>query len=110
MSYLVEISQPAEDDFHAIYSYIAARSAEGAVRWKEAFEQAIESLETMPLACSLAAENDDHDAEIRQFAFNTRSGVVYRGLITIVEQTVHILHIRGSGQNPMTQDELQLPH
>lgn len=109
MSYTVTYLDSASNDLAELQSYISQYSIAGAWSWLQAIDLAIEQLKNNPLANSLAPEDKDHEAEIRQFFFKTRKGRTYRGLFTIVDQTVYILHLRGPGQDLLPQDELSLP-
>ncbi len=110
MNHRVEVSSEATSNYWELYEFIAEQSPQGAHAWAEALKQSLESLQRQPLACSIAPENDDHDAEIRQFFFRTRHGRTYRGLIWINELTVYVLHLRGPGQDLISPDDFQLPH
>jgi plasmid stabilization system protein ParE len=109
MNYSIETLTDAKNDFTRFFTYIAERSPQGAASWANAFDRTIQSLKTLPLACSLAPEDEDHDAEIRQLFFCTRHGLTYRALITVTGSTVYVLHIRGPGQDVMSAADVVLP-
>jgi len=58
----------------------------------------------MPLRCSLAFENNFFELEIRQLLYGKGKNI-YRILFTVTEQTVYILHVRHSAQQPLSPDE-----
>ena len=79
MKFEVHTLPRAELDAAEIFSYISGRSADGALRWLNALEQAIELLaQGNPEACSLDAEDDISERTIRQFFFKTRRWRTYR--------------------------------
>jgi hypothetical protein len=59
--------------------------------------------------CGLAPEDAEHDSEIRQIVFKTRSGLPYRALFTIDGDQVHVIHVRGPGQDLIMPGNLRLP-
>lgn len=44
--------------------------------------------------------------EIREFLFKTRRGRVFRGVFVILDDEVHVLHVRSSDRGPLTAEEL----
>lgn len=106
MSYRVTIMPQAASDFEGCFGYIFNRSHQGAVALRDAFGKAMKSLEDDALAHGFAPENGDHPVEIRQILFRTRRN--YRAIYTIQNQDVHVLHVRGPGQDLVSPDELQL--
>jgi plasmid stabilization system protein ParE len=108
MTYHVETTNEAKANRAKCFDYIAERSPAGALRWIEAYEQAVESLFENPHT-SLAPESQDHEEEIWQRLFKTRHGLQYRPLFLIRDDTIYILHVRGSGQDLMAPDELEKP-
>jgi hypothetical protein len=66
-------------------------------------------LEESANSCPLAAENEHVDFEVREILFKTRRGSFYRILFTIRENTVFVLHVRGSGQEFVAATEIRDP-
>jgi hypothetical protein len=54
----------------------------------------------------LAPESDELNIELREKIFKTRQGRPYRLLYTIVGREVFILRVRGSGQSPVTAEDI----
>lgn len=104
-----KIMDTAKGEYAAMLDYIAARSSRGATAWADAFDQALRKLKSNPLKCPLAPESADHARELRQFLFKTRKGQTYRGIFTVEDQLVYILHLRGPGQDLIEPHELELP-
>ena len=89
---------------------IAERSAEGAERWLDALEKALDSVANSPESYSLAEEADAFPHHtIRQFFFRTRRGRTYRGLFTVVGKEVRVLRLRGPGQDLVAPEDVALP-
>lgn len=109
MTFNVEFSDEAERNVREIRDWIAWRSRDGAWRWLEALEQATSQLGSSADSFALAPESDVFDAELHQILFATRRGNTYRALYVIRESTVHIVSVRGAGQQPIQAGELDLP-
>jgi plasmid stabilization system protein ParE len=107
MTYTVIIVPSAEYDFQRQYDYIKQRSKRGADAWANAFHRALKKLRKRPTTYALAPESENGDREIRQLLFKTRQGLTYRALSVVREDVVHIIHIRGAGQDIMRPDEIQ---
>jgi len=97
----------AEHDAQSIFEWISERSPQGAIRWWDAFEQAVRKVVDKPYRYGIAPEDDQVSCELPQFLFKTRRGRTYRGLFTVVGDEVRILRIRGPGQPPLASDEVQ---
>jgi plasmid stabilization system protein ParE len=99
----------AEADVRVIAIWLAERSRDGAARWLEALETALDRLSENAESCSEADEADVVPEHVlQQFLFRTRRGRTFRGVFTIVGDEVRVLRIRGPGQAPLTADELNL--
>ena len=73
--------------------------------WMNGLFRAIQSLDTMPLRCPLAFENEFFDEELRQLLYGKR-GRVYRILFTISDNEVYVLFVRHSAQKPLSPELL----
>lgn len=109
MKYSVVLLPHAEGDLGRIILWLKAHSPQGADTWIRRWLEVLELLESDPMSCGFAPENDDHDAEIRQVIFKTRRGRPYRALFTMKAETVYVLHIRGPGQRTLRRNELEVP-
>src|SRR5438093_11195915 len=109
MSYRVEVSEAAEQDADGIYVWLYGRSPDGAQRWWEAFLAALENLKVNAAGHSLAAEADHFDEPLRLILFRTRRGHDYRALFVVRDDVVHLLRVRGAGQNLVEPDDIELP-
>jgi plasmid stabilization system protein ParE len=98
MNFTLSITQQAKQDAQVIYDWIVERAPGGAERWYEAFQSALDRLETDAHRNALAPESAFFSNEIRQLLFKTRKGLPYRILYCIADQTVVVLNVRGPGQ------------
>lgn len=104
------ILQPtAIDDVEGIVSYLAERSPAGAIRWCDRWDDVLTDLADDPGRYAAAAEAERHDADIRQVTFSTRRGSVYRALFVVQDKTVHVLHVRGPGQDLLPPQSVRPP-
>ena len=58
---------------------------------------------------SVAPESTYYDYEIRHAFFKTRRGLTYRTLFVIANDSVHIIYVRGPGQDLVPPEDLKLP-
>lgn len=105
MSFEVRFTSEDEENVLEIRNWTAKRSSDGVLRWLDALETAKTRLQATADACPLAPETDAFVDELRQILFRTRRGNTYRALFVIRENTVHVVSVRGSGQDLMTPDE-----
>ena len=96
-------------DVTVIFEWIAQRSPDGAIRWLDAFEEAINQLRHNAANCSLAIEADDFGIDLRQSLFRTRRGKSYRLLFVIRGDVVYLAAVRGPGQEVVAAGDLELP-
>lgn len=109
MKFTVTLQPHAEADLDEILERLNEKSPRGAVSWLEAWNQARANLAQHANSYGAAAENDDHEIYVQQILFRTRYSNYYRAIFTIVDNAVHVLHIRGSGQDLVSPDELVAP-
>ena len=66
MAFRVELSDRAQADITAIYDWLRSqRAGDAGERWFVALREAITSLSTLPLRCSVAAERREAPVEVR---------------------------------------------
>ena len=109
MPFRVSLTPRAADDLDSILDYIRERSSQGAQTWFTRWLEVYETLKVSADRQPLAPEDADHEEVIRHVVFKTRRGNPYRCLFLIRGQVVHVLHVRGYGQDLVPPDELQLP-
>lgn len=96
---LVRIDQEAQQNIDKIYSWIGDRSPTGANRWYRNFLDALEQLSIDAERYPIAPESHRFRETIRNLNFRMRSGRVYRILFAIEGDFVHVLFVRGPGQD-----------
>lgn len=106
MTFHIKILRKAESDIRNITHYLQRRSPQGANAWINALQNALNRLRNDAEGCSAALENEHFDIEIKQQLFKTRKGNVYRLVFTIVADEARILRVRGTGQAPITPDDI----
>jgi plasmid stabilization system protein ParE len=109
MTYIVILQPQAQADVDQIIGYLKERSPQGAAAWCKAWENLLADLRDRAESCGLAPESSNHEDHIHQAPFKTRRGRTYRALFVVVYDTVHIIHIRGPGQDLVPPEQLQLP-
>lgn len=107
--YAVRISEPAERDADEIFVWIAEHSADGAIRWWQALQDALTRLERNPTGLTQAPESNLFPEPLFQILFRTRRGRTYRALYIIRGDIVHVLRIRGPRQNLVSQSDIEPP-
>ncbi len=106
MKHYVKILDPAFADAEVIYRWIAKRSPQGAWQWYKGFLAAVDSLAVDPERHPRAPEFQTSNRDIRELDFKTRRGRKYRMLFMAVGNQVHILSVRGFGQDDVTEADL----
>ena len=109
MSLLVKFSQRAKRDIHEIQTWIKSRSTKGAATWLSAIEKSIQHLSVFAASSATAPEADDPGIDLKQRMFKTRRGNSYRLLFIIRAETVHILVVRGMGQDLLHDEDIEIP-
>lgn len=109
MSYRVSLSDNARSDVDGFLGWLTERSPRGAAAWADRFEEVFLSLQERPESRSKAPESELYDVDIHQIVFKTRRGRIYRALYVVRELDVTVIHVRGSGQDILSSDELRLP-
>lgn len=109
MTLRVRVSQRGEQDADDIFLWIASRSRDGALRWYETYLSVLQELPEEAESSASASEADDLGWDLRQKLFKTRRGNVYRLVFLIRDATIHILSVRGAGQDLLQRSDLDLP-
>jgi plasmid stabilization system protein ParE len=104
----LRVSGRAEQDADSIFDWIAARSPDGALRWYM-YLSTLRGLAADADGCEQAPEAERLGIDLQQKLFKTRKGRRYRGLFVTDQNTVHIVAVRGPGQDLATADDIELP-
>jgi plasmid stabilization system protein ParE len=106
MKYLVRISPRAWQDADAIYDWLAKHSVDGASRWFNAMLVASYGLAESPFAYGLVLDDLPVGHAVRQHVFKTPHGRPYRIVFMVSDINVLVLRIRGPGQPPISQADI----
>jgi plasmid stabilization system protein ParE len=109
MRYSVSLTVNAKCNVRGIIRFIERSSRSGAETRYRRWLQVLDLLETSAEGCGLAPEDADHEPRIQQIIFKTRRGLPYRAVFVIRDERVYVLHVRGSGQDLISPDDLYLP-
>jgi plasmid stabilization system protein ParE len=99
MSYQVTLLPEARQELATIFNWLSQRSPQGAQSWFNRFSEVLLTLEDAPLSFALAPESAFTSRDVRQLIFKTKHGRRYRVLFTVSGGNVHVLHVRGPGQD-----------
>lgn len=93
------ITATAESDIEAAYTWWRDnRSAQQAARWLDSIYPAIERLCENPRLCSVAAEQEQFDGELRQLLFGIGRHPTHRVVFSISGSRVEVLRVRHVAQ------------
>ena len=109
MTLPVRVSVRAAHDADVIFNWLAERSHEGAIRWYETFLTMLRTLPDSALGCPIAHEGGELGIDLRELLFKTRKGHFYRVLFIVRADAVHVLNVRGPGQDDVTPADLGVP-
>jgi plasmid stabilization system protein ParE len=98
--YQAYITATAEAGMYAACQWLETEAPHSASKWMAGLLEAIDSLETFPERCPIAAENDLFVEEVRVHPYRMSS--VYRILFTIQQDKVVVLYIRHGAQRFVT--------
>ena len=79
------------------------------MRWYHAYLNSLWSLPTRVARCGIAKEAEKLNIDLRQIHFKTRRGLVYRSLFVIQGNVIHVVGVRGAGQDYAASETLELP-
>ena len=108
MSFRVQFSNRAKRDVREIASWIKSRSSKGAISWLNALEMSVTELSKNAMSSTPAPEVEDVGIDLRQRLFKTRRGNTYRLVFIIREKDIQVLTVRGTGQDLLTQSDLDI--
>lgn len=104
--YRVVVTEKAEADVESVLKWFHDQMAtEAGGKWLAGLMAKLDTLETHPERCSLAAESEDVGEAIRELLFG-RKRYKYRLLFRIVGKTVQILRVWHGSRDAITRDDL----
>jgi len=105
MRYLVVLTPRAKHNLTTIHEYISKQAPRAADDWLDRAERTVESLGHHPERCSLVPESRSFGKPIRQLLFGAGNRSVYRILFVVIDQSVHVLHVRHGSMLPLEPGE-----
>ena len=106
MAYRVVLTDKAEADVESVLKWFHdQRATEAGGRWYAQLVARLDTLESHPERCALAAESEDVGEEIRELLLGRRR-YKYRILFRISGKTVVILRIWHGSRNSITRDDI----
>ena len=109
MNLPVRVSVRAAHDADVIFNWLAEHSREGALRWYETYLSTLRSLPDSAVGSPIAHEGSELGIDLREVLFKTRKGHFYRVLFIVRADAVHVLNVRGPGQDDVTPADLGVP-
>jgi hypothetical protein len=107
MTFTVHELPKAQWDKRHIVEWLVTRSPQGAAAWLAAYDQMVQRLENAADTFPPAQESADLDVVVKQALFKTRRGRAYRAVFHIDGTEVYILRVRGPGQAPIANDDVE---
>ncbi|MBM82033.1 MAG: hypothetical protein CMJ78_15790 [Planctomycetaceae bacterium] len=106
MRFVVREVAQAQRDISSIFEWLWQRSQSGAANWLKSYDAMVERLTEVADSFGEAHENHLFEKEIKQAFFKTRRGQTYRAIFYIEETTAYILRVRGPGQAPIKESDI----
>jgi plasmid stabilization system protein ParE len=104
MKYRIELAATAKADIYGQGQWLCNEiSPVAANKWLSGLYKTIDTLQTRPSRCPVAAENDKFPEEIREL-LHGKSGKGrhrHRVIFTIRDDTVHILYVRHTARGEL---------
>jgi plasmid stabilization system protein ParE len=104
MKYRIELAATAKADIHGQAQWLRDEASPAAAeKWLAGLYKAIDALQSRPLRCPVAAENDKFPEEIRELLYG-RGGKrkhKHRIIFTIRHDTVYVLYVRHTARDEL---------
>ena len=101
MRYRIELADSAKADLRETTRWLRDQGSQAvAEKWLTGLYKAVRTLETRPLQCPFAAENDKFPQEIRELIHGKRKNK-YRIVFEILEDVVYVLHVRHGARDEL---------
>ena len=102
MKFRIELAATAKTDIRQQAQWLREQASTAkADKWLSGLYKAIDTLQTQPLRCPIAAENDKFPEEIRELMYGRRKQK-HRIVFTIRNDAVFVLYVRH-----LARDELE---
>lgn len=107
MKYSIEYSHPAEIDIiSAAVWWSENRSSVEAMKWLDAIESKIRTLEEDPHRFPIAPESDSCSVQLRQMLFGVGQRITHRIVFAVTDSKVRIVRVRHVAQSRLLPDDL----
>ena len=104
MTYRVELAATAKADIREQAQWIRENvSPAAATKWLDGLYKAIDTLQTGPLRCPVAAEGDKFPEEIRELLYGKggKQKHKHRIIFTVREDAVYVLYVRHTARDEL---------
>jgi len=104
MKYRIELAATAKADIRGQAQWLRQYiSPAAATKWLDGLYKAIDTLQTRPLRCPVAAESDKFPAEIHELLYGRRGKRKHehRIIFTLREGTVYVLYVRHTARDKL---------
>jgi plasmid stabilization system protein ParE len=104
MNYRIELAATARADIHAQARWLRENvSPAAATKWLDGLYRAIDTLQTRPLRCPVAAESDGFPEEIHELLYGRRGKRIHkhRIIFTVHEDAVYVLYVRHTARGEL---------
>ena len=104
MKYRIELAATAKADIHGQARWLRENiSPTAAANWLEGLYKAIDTLQTRPLRCPVAAESDKFPEEMHELLYGRRGKRIHkhRLLFTVGEDAVYVLYVRHTARDDL---------
>ena len=100
------IELPAQRDIADAYLWLVEQAPDAADQWFNRIYETLGSLDIYPERCPLAPEGQFLQAEVREIFHGQRQNK-YRILFTVIENEVHVLHVRHGARRVLGEPEFE---
>jgi plasmid stabilization system protein ParE len=104
MIFRIELAETAKADIRGQAQWIRENASPGAAtKWLDGLYKAIDTLQTRPLRCPVAAESDKFPEEIHEMLYGERGKRKHkhRIIFTVREDTVYVLFVRHTARDDL---------
>jgi plasmid stabilization system protein ParE len=104
MKYRIELAATAKADIRGQAQWLREQvSPAAADQWLAGLHKAIDTLQTRPLRCPIAAESDKFPEEIHELLYGRRGKRTHkrRIIFTVRQDTVYVLYVRHTARDEL---------
>jgi plasmid stabilization system protein ParE len=102
MKYRIELAATAKADIREAARWLRDQASDSvADKWLVGLNKAINTLQTRPQRCPVAAENEKFPEEIRELLHGRRKTGKHRIIFTLTDDTVVVLYVRHTARDEL---------